>query len=300
MDYNQNLRGEELKASIKEYIEYDDSIYVNLSSFESVKLDKNEILRLINECTIFFNQTTMFGNKNCFFREYIEIKIPIHLKKALEVYKEYLNKICKIYYEPVGDYEFWGINILPQKKSLVNRTNEVKLKTEKKVIEAKDVIYDNFKIQVINNNYDEIEKSYIIEACECGINGYKLATATMIGCAAERLLILLCEAYSKNLEKNGSEREVLKFNEEILNAKKAHKRLEGFLKVISNKKHFFEELGFENHELNLSFLDIIRQIRNDAGHPTGIIIEADKLQTIITNYSLLYDKIHMLIDNLVL
>lgn len=300
MEYNEKLRGEELKASIKEYIEYDESKYINSSLFSEVKLDKNEILRLINECSISFNKTTVYGNRDYFFKEYIEIKIPIHLKKSLEVYKKYLEDICRIYYEPVGDYEFWGIDILPQKKNLINIPNEIKGKPNKKIIEAKDIIYDNFKIEVINNNYDEIEKNYIIEACECGINGYKLATATMIGCAAERLLILLCEAYSKYLENKGSTKELLKFNKEVINAKKAHKRLDGFLKVVSNKKQLFKELGFENHNLNLSFLDIIRQIRNDAGHPTGIIIESNKLQTIITNYSLLYNKIHILIDNLVL
>lgn len=297
MENNEVLRGEELKASIKEYIEYDDRKYVNQISSQKVKLDKSKLLTIINECEIFFEQTTMFGNKGNYYKEYIQVKVPIHLKNSLEVYKGYLENICRIYYEPVGSYEFWGVEILPLKKKLIERTVNVDT-TQNKNIEPKDVIYDNFKIQVIKNNYDEIEKSYIIEACECGIRGYKLATATMIGCAAERLLVLLCEAYSEYLKINGTPREVSKFNEEVLNAKKAHKRLDGFLKVVSNKKLLFEELGFENHELNLSFLDIIRQIRNDAGHPTGIIIESDKLQTIFSNYSLLYEKIHILINKL--
>ena len=297
MGYNKELRGEELKASIKEYIEYDESAFTH-DSFNGIKLDKDEVLRIIEECIISFNPTVIFGNKSYFFREYVEIKVPIHLKNSLENYKDYLAKICGIYYEPDGDYEFWGINIVPQKKKMINREIKSSSKQEKVIIEPKDIIYDNFKIEVINNNYDKIEKDYIIEACDCGINGNKLATATMIGCASERLLILLCEAYSKYLKQTASDREYLKFNEEVLNAKKAHKRLDGFFRVVSNKKKLFEELGVENHEMNFSFLDIIRQVRNDAGHPTGKIIDSSSLQTIISNYSLLYITIHEIIDKL--
>ncbi|QAA31177.1 hypothetical protein [Clostridium manihotivorum] len=292
------LRGQELYESIKEYIEYDESKKINQNIFNRIVFNKEELLSLFNECSIEFDATGIYGDKTDYFKEFVQIRVPIALKSKLDKYGYYLDGVCRIYYKPNGKYELAGINILPDRKRIVSRNIEFIEKQVQVNIDPKNIVYDNFKIHVITNSYDKVEKDYIMEACNCGISGNRLATATMIGCAAERLLILLCEAYSAYLIKHGSQTEISKFNNEILNAKKAHKRLEGFFKVISNKKELFSQLGFENHEINFSFLDIIRQVRNDAGHPTGVVIESERLQTIITNYSLLYNKIHELIDAL--
>ncbi|NKF05315.1 hypothetical protein J1C67_14610 [Clostridium gasigenes] len=54
-----------------------------------------------------------------------------------------------------------------------------------------------------------------------------------------------------------------------------------------------------NKKINsLLFLNIIRKIRNKSGHSTGIIINSNELQTIFSQYHLLYNDIHNLISNL--
>jgi hypothetical protein len=285
----QLMNEKEFYASVIEYVEYDE---------ETKNINNDELLSLLKECDITFNKTGVFGNKSYFYREYIEIRIPIPLKNKLNNFKDYLYKVCHQLYIPDGDYEFWGIELLPSQKKFINRDEEV-VKISTTSFEQKDIIYDNFKLKVINTNYDNIETSYIIEACECAINGNRLSATTMIGCASERLLILLAEAYLEYLKNhNESQREIENFERKVVNADKAHKRLDELNKYIANKSKLFEDLGLENHTLHFSFLDIIRQVRNESGHPTGVAIEKSKLQNIVTNYDLLYDKIHEVINNL--
>lgn len=282
-------RGYQIQQSVLEYI---DTVEEELESSQ-----RDELLSILKQSEFCYSPTGEFGQQSWHYKEYIDIKAPMTFVKVLRTkYTSYLYTIVKMFYKPEGDYEYWGINILPQMKKMQQRVPTVI--NAPTVIESKDVVYDNLKLQVVKNNYDSIQGKYLLEACECGIKGCKLATATMVGCAAERLLILLCVAYLTYLNNNPEMGGAEKFEREVLGAKKAHTRLDGFTAVTRNQRKFFESLGFENHELNLSFLDIIRQVRNDAGHPTGIEIEADRLQTIISNYSLLYDQIGDLIKKL--
>ncbi|WP_416729216.1 hypothetical protein [Fictibacillus sp. JL2B1089] len=146
---------------------------------------------------------------------------------------------------------------------------------------------------------DSIEKDYILEGCYCASNGNRLAAATMIGCAAERLLYQLCNSYLSYLKNgNGSQKEISNFEEKVLNAKKAHARLDGFLKTVQNDERLFEKIGLENSNLHFSFLDIMRQVRNESGHPTGIKVSNEDLNTIFANYQLLIDRVHPVITHL--
>lgn len=182
------------------------------------------------------------------------------------------------------------------------RFKNKRYKEEKKIIygslsiqnDNEEDIYDSINNKVESNNYDTIEVTYIKEACECAKRRNILAATTMLGCAAERLLHLLCLSYQTYLENNVTDKEVSKFKNEVVNAQKTHKKLNSFELKVRDKKELFEKLGFENHNINLSFFDVIRQVRNESGHPTGKILSDEELKTYFVSYDLLYERVHKL------
>lgn len=267
---------EDFLYSLKEYLQYE---------------GKQDLLQLLVNAEINFDKTTDFTQKNWQFKEYIDIRIPISLKKDVEKYKDYLYKICSELYIETDEYDFYGINFKP----LMQRNKDNNME---KIINP-NIIYDNFIDKVAVHDYDEIEKTYIIEACQCAKNGNMLAAATMLGCAVERLLILLSNSYLEYLKHTSeSQKEINNFKKQVVETDKAHKRLEGLYKYTQNKEKLFESFGFEKSNLHFSFLDFIRQVRNDSGHPTGNYVLKSDLNTIFSQYQLLYDKLHDLINQL--
>lgn len=275
------MKEDDFLYSLREYLQHD---------------GQNELLQLLANAQIHFDKTSIFTSKSYQFREYIDIRVPMSLKDAVESYKVYLKKVCSEIYIETDQYDLFGINIkmLPVKSSSNN--NETKSNFQ---ILNPNIIYENFYTKVAPQNFDDIEKIYIIEACTCAKNGNMLAAATMLGCAAERLLVILSEAYLQYLKNGGgTPNEIVNFEKKVVNTDKAHKRLEGLYKYTQNKEKLFESLGFEKSNLHFSFLDIIRQVRNDSGHPTGNYVLNNDLNTIFSQYQLLYDKLHLLIEQL--
>ena len=66
-----------------------------------------------------------------------------------------------------------------------------------------------------------------------------------------------------------------------------------------SEKDLLKKLGFENIALNFNFLDIIRKVRNEAGHPTGNIVSQEELQMTFGNYQHFLKRSHNLIDKLI-
>lgn len=112
----------------------------------------------------------------------------------------------------------------------------------------------------------------------------------MLGASTELLLLDLCNSYKLYLEKLEDKSIAGAFECKVLNARCAHDRLTEFLKLLS-KADLFKELGFEDIKLNFSFFNIIRQTRNDSGHPTGNNITLEQFKMLLTNYQLFLPKI---------
>jgi len=160
-------------------------------------------------------------------------------------------------------------------------------------------VYTNFLHKITGCTVDIVEKSHIIEACQCANNGLRLSAITMLGCTAECLLLQLCHAYLSYLKNgNGTEREIENFKTKVIDAKKASARLDMFQKTVQNKESLFESLGLENANKHFGFFDLLRQVRNDSGHPTGKIVSDRDMNTYFTNYQLLFDCLHQIIEKL--
>lgn len=117
-------------------------------------------------------------------------------------------------------------------------------------------------------------------------------------CAAEYLLLNICLSYHEYLKNNSSQGEIESFERKIINAKCAFNRLDEFEKRVQSNVSLFQNIGFENPKLNFNFLDIIRKVRNEAGHPSGSNISAEELQMTFGNYQHFLKLAHKLIIEL--
>lgn len=219
---------------------------------------------------------------------YASLRVPIRCKKAIEHELELISKIaCELYIDD-DTYYFLGIRNVGM---LPIQTEDVEYNNKHVVLE-RDSIFSNFiKFIISNGDIDDIPKKYLFEACECGDKNNILSATVMLGAAAEILLIDLCNAYKLYLEKHEDATTVSAFDNRVIRARCAHDRLTEFLKRAKSKAELFQSLGFEDLDLNFSFLDIIRQTRNDSGHPTGNSITMEQFKMILANYQHFLPKV---------
>ncbi|MGV2967158.1 hypothetical protein [Paenibacillus sp. AGC30] len=223
---------------------------------------------------------------------YVDIKVPVRSKKALEADDLYhrLNRYCSELYENTDEYGYAGLQI----GVLVGLTSTSNINRDIQFY-SKNQVYENLRTKVHNSTLDPTEEMYLLEACASAISGQRLAAVTMLGCAAEQLLLLLSRSYLQYLRNHGSETEIKKFNDNVVEAKKAHARLDGFKRTVGNQERLFESLGLENSNLHFQYLDFLRQIRNESGHPTGVRVSEEDMNSLFVNYQLLIDRVHPLI-----
>lgn len=216
------------------------------------------------------------------------LRVPIKCRKTIIDNLEEISRIaCQIYIDD-DEYYYLGIDqvgILPIQTEQLEFDN-------KHVILEKDSIFSNFiKFILDNPQLDNLQKQYLLEACKCGDKNNLLSATFMLGASAELLLIDLCNSYKLYLEKLEGKSIAGAFERKVLNARCAHDRLTEFLKRALSNADLFKELGFENIELNFIFFDIIRQTRNDSGHPTGNNITLEPFKMLLTNYQHFLPKI---------
>lgn len=275
-------RNEVFKKMVVEYLEYK---------------DENELALIIKSCDLIFSATGQFTYRiwNQTSVE-LDIRVPLPLMKKIDEKWEVLTKIC---YEVYPDDEDHALMKIYKRIKIPEVIDEEQEDGTIIISTPNDQVFNNLIAKVHKDHIDSIEKDYIIEACYCAINGYRLAAATMIGCAAERLLSQLCDAYLAYLKNgNGTAAEIKKFDDEVVNSKKAHARLDGFLRKTRNSEEVFKSIGLENSNLHFSFLDIVRQVRNESGHPTGVKVSSEDLSSIFVNYQLLIERVHPVITEL--
>ncbi|WP_375089168.1 hypothetical protein ACDZ29_25605 [Peribacillus sp. RS7] len=180
------------------------------------------------------------------------------------------------------------------------RTCEILLSTtkQKKTISIKGD-YDSLKeLAKKTETVHAIEQMYIIEACDCASINKFLAATTMLGCAAEHFIFNFSKAYLSYIKNHGTPTEIINA-EKMVNANKASVRLNYFINIAESKKSLFEQLGIENPKLHLDgFFDIIRQLRNDSGHPTGNVVEKEMVDILFTRYAFILVKVHPLLKKL--
>lgn len=125
-----------------------------------------------------------------------------------------------------------------------------------------------------------------------------LSATVMLGASAELMLLDMSEAYHIYLKNNGDTTGTSAFERVVIKARCANDRLTEFLKRALSNAAVFKKYGFENIELNFSFMDVIRKTRNDSGHPTGNSITEEEFKVLLANYQSFIPKIQKLIAGL--
>lgn len=75
---------------------------------------KDNLLAILRYSLIDYDKTVTYGNKSYYYREYIDLRVPIPMIKKAMQYKQQLQKIAGQVYRETDEYEFWGLNIKPK------------------------------------------------------------------------------------------------------------------------------------------------------------------------------------------
>ena len=226
---------------------------------------------------------------------YGTLRVPLKFKKIIQDELNYISSISCELYEDDDDYYFLGINNV---NMLAIQIEELEYNNKYVMIEKDSVFSEFIKFIIISKEVDPLQKKYLFEACECGNRNNLLSASVMLGASAEMLLIDFCMAYKNYLAKNADNVVVSAFENKVINARCAHIRLTEFLKRANSNAQLFNTLGFSDLNLNFSFFDIVRQTRNDSGHPTGNTITMEEFKILIGNYIHFIPKINLAITQL--
>jgi hypothetical protein len=125
---------------------------------------------------------------------------------------------------------------------------------------------------------DPVILEYLTEALQCFLRDLNRACAVMLGAASEKAVLLLIESYANSIADPNRRTQV---NAQIEKAASIFRKYEvfetGFAKI---KAQLPKQLTENADSLLRGVFDLIRNSRNDAGHPaSGILISRD------SNYS---------------
>jgi hypothetical protein len=153
-------------------------------------------------------------------------------------------------------------------------------------------------IQALKEKIPHIDSIIIRYLGEC-LNTYRigtvLASSVMLGCAAEKAVVLLIESYSNWLKEKGETKELEKFN--VGKIKAISRRFDKFNKSFVSHKADIPSEYYEDFDIVInSVFTIIRKNRNDAGHPTGNEIDKSELALWIHVFNSHCKRIYDLID----
>lgn len=141
---------------------------------------------------------------------------------------------------------------------------------------------------------DEIAVSYLAEAVEAWRCGLYRSSAVMLGCACERLVLMLAEAIA------GSP---------LAEAEKVRKSLEGrvfvsglfdlirsTLERLKAEKRLPHDLGDALDRKLSAIFDHARALRNESGHPTGEEVSAEDAEAGLLLFPGFYERVDKLIS----
>ena len=139
---------------------------------------------------------------------------------------------------------------------------------------------------------DPIVEEYLAEAAACyDVSCYK-ATLVMLGCAAEKTILNLIEAFISSPKDGSSKERLIKSIEK----KQISTKFEEFSKrYVGISGEVDEHIGRHDIKIELhTMFHLIRYYRNKSGHPSGIAFEKE----VVTSALLIFPELYKICENL--
>ena len=139
---------------------------------------------------------------------------------------------------------------------------------------------------------DEVIIRYMEETLNCFRTNLLLGAAVMIGCAAEKAMLLLIDSFGGTLEEPAKTKYKTEINSRMISRKynALWKRLQPLLPTLP------EQLCDDLHVILDRIFDLIRKTRNDAGHPTGKLIEKETIHAGLLLFPSYCKRVYELIE----
>jgi hypothetical protein len=144
-------------------------------------------------------------------------------------------------------------------------------------------------------NADPTIVEYLTESLQCYIRGLARAAAVMLGGASEQAVLLLIDSFAGSI---GDIEAKQKFKTEIDNRQGIFKKHQLFVKSFAEARYQVPKTLTNNIETQLTgIFDLIRNSRNDAGHPAlGADIDRDSVYSHLRLFIPYCRRIYGLID----
>jgi len=168
----------------------------------------------------------------------------------------------------------------------------------KKCLEAEELLphdpdrfLDEFKKQV--PRADPVITEYLTEALQCFLRGLNRAAAVMLGGASEKAILLLIEGYGEAIADSGLQQT---FRRKIAKATTVFRKYEEFEKRFAQPK-IAPGLRENVDSLLHGIFDLIRNSRNEAGHPaSGVVVDRDVVYSHLRLFVPYAARVYALID----
>ena len=141
---------------------------------------------------------------------------------------------------------------------------------------------------------DDVIIFYLEEGLNCFRSNYLFSSAVMIGCAAEKAMLLLIDAFGQAISNPTSRQEYEKETKFWMINRKYEalwKRLEPISPSLP------PQLGDELHVILDRIFDLIRKTRNEAGHPTGKRIDLETMHANLLLFPSYCKRVYGLLDH---
>jgi hypothetical protein len=170
----------------------------------------------------------------------------------------------------------------------------------KRIIENQDVYFfhdvSSYEIMITENipNIDETTLIYLKETMQSFLCGCVLSSSVMLGVATEHTFLKLLETIEQNSTYSATFQKVFEQRTLLQKLNKFRKKLD---EEISTKRIQLSSEIKEDLETNfLGIMAIIRNFRNESGHPTGNIISREQCYVNLNLFVPYCKKLYQLMD----